>query len=100
MGSYAPIDQMRNGCIGVAGGYRFTPRKEFDPQYDEEYQYSLEIIADDCHIRADPLRGGNAGFLTVGGEIHFNPTGGASINDETLRLDQILDLVKQGWASK
>jgi len=100
MGVYVPIEQMRNGCIGTGGSYRFTPRKEFDPQYDEEYQYSLEIIAAACHIHADPLRDGHAGFYSDGDEIYINPTGRASISDKSLRLDQVLDLLKEGSASK
>jgi hypothetical protein len=102
MGAYAPIDIMRNGCSGRLGGgsYRFTPRKELDPQNDEKYQYFMDLVADTCQIHADPIQGQHAGFYYDGDDVYFNPTGRASKEDSTLRSDQILDLVKQGSAAK
>jgi hypothetical protein len=65
---------------GVSGKSR-TIGLNTDPAQDTNYQYKLEIIGQDCVIRAIPQQPGLGGFVYVGspeglhGNFYFNPTG-------------------------
>ncbi len=71
------LDELVKGVHGKSGIIGLNT----DPAQDSNYQYKLEIIGQDCVIRAIPQHPGLGGFAYIGspggmhGNFYYNPTG-------------------------
>jgi len=71
------LDELVKGVHGKSGIIGLNT----DPAQDSNYQYKLEIIGQDCVIRAIPQHAGLGGFIYIGspasmhGTFYYNPNG-------------------------
>jgi len=85
-GSLCSLDELAKGVRGKNGIIGLNT----DPAQDSNYQYKLEIIGQDCVIRAMPQHAGLGGFTYIGspsgmnGNFYYNPTGADMIQAKRL----------------
>ncbi|MGP0017999.1 MAG: hypothetical protein ACLPHP_05480 [Candidatus Sulfotelmatobacter sp.] len=76
-GRLCSLDELVKGLHGKSGIIGLNT----DPAQDSNYQYKLEIIGQDCVIRAIPQHAGLGGFTYIGspsgmhGNFYYNPIG-------------------------